>query len=190
MQHEDAEPGAGAPTGDWFMTHPFSPLRVRALKLFHESELAVPGGKSVENLEAGVQSLMGLMEPSYLDGRTKADEAMRRLLFAGALSVARADGQISEAEIAVFERFFGSDSYRDSLNLDRLEAELPGRVEQVIEHVGVGRRLQVLRDLATVACSDGDASERERAVLRGLASDLDVDSALIDQFLCAVPEPD
>lgn len=190
MQLEDAEPGAGAPTGDWFMTHPFSPLRVRALKLFHESELVVKGGKSLDDLDSGVQALMGLMEPSYLDGRTKADESMRRLLFAGALAVARADGNITQEEIAVFDRFFGSDSYSDSLNLDRLESELPGRVEQVRELVGVGRRLQVMRDLATVACSDGDASEKERAVLRQLARDLEVDSGLVDQFLCGVPEPD
>lgn len=190
MQHEDAEPGAGAPTGDWFMTHPFSPLRVRALKLFHESELVVPGGKSLDELDAGVQALMGLMEPSYLEGRTTGDESMRRLLFAGALAVARADGQISPDEIAVFEQFLGSDSYSDSLNLHRLEAEIPGRVRDVCEAVGIGRRLQVLRDLATVACSDGEASQPEREVLRGLARDLGVGASLVDQFLCGVPELD
>ena len=30
----DAEPGDGSPKEDWFSTHPFSPLRVKALQLF------------------------------------------------------------------------------------------------------------------------------------------------------------
>ncbi len=44
MQVVDAKPGQGAPTADWFSTHPFSPLRVHALKLFHESEFMQDGG--------------------------------------------------------------------------------------------------------------------------------------------------
>jgi len=35
---------------------------------------------SKEMLEIQVQSVMGIMEPSYLEGKTEAAEAMRRLL--------------------------------------------------------------------------------------------------------------
>ena len=40
MQVDDAEPGPGPMREDWFSTHPFSPLRVKALELFFASELA------------------------------------------------------------------------------------------------------------------------------------------------------
>ena len=52
---EDEAPGRGAPKEDWFSTHPFSPMRVHALKLFHESSLMKEGGTSREELEVGVQ---------------------------------------------------------------------------------------------------------------------------------------
>ena len=51
MKAVDAEPGQGAPKNDWFSTHPFSPLRVRALQLFHASSLMQEGGSSIEDME-------------------------------------------------------------------------------------------------------------------------------------------
>jgi len=90
MQGIDAEPDRDAPPGDWFSTHPFSPLRVKALQLFFASNLMVDGGTSVDAMDVGVQRLMSLMEPSYLDARSDAAIAMRNLLFAGGLVVAAA----------------------------------------------------------------------------------------------------
>ena len=57
---------------------------------------------------------MALMEPSYLDGKTDEAEAMRRLFFAAALAQANVDGNISEAEIKVFEKYFGEGSFTDA----------------------------------------------------------------------------
>ena len=133
------------------MTHPFSPLRVRALRLYESSVLAKTGGKSIEELEAGVQVLMTIMEPSYLEGKTDSAENMRRLLFAAALSVANADGEISAEEIAVFEKFFGKRSFNEDLNLERLADDLKDRITQVNTSTTVAQRMQVVRDLCTVA---------------------------------------
>jgi predicted Zn-dependent protease len=119
MQIEDSEPGQGAPKEDWFSTHPFSPLRVKALQLFHQSELMIDGGSSHEQLDVGVQRLLSLMEPSYLEARTDSASAMRRLLFSGAIAVANADKGISESEIELFEKFFGEGEFDKDLNINR-----------------------------------------------------------------------
>ncbi|NND82027.1 MAG: M48 family metallopeptidase [Gammaproteobacteria bacterium] len=95
MQQVDQQPGQGAPQSDWFSTHPFSPLRVKALKLFEQSEL-YHGNGSKQQLELRVQSLLSLMEPSYLEAKTDTAEAMRRLLFAALVAVADATNGISE----------------------------------------------------------------------------------------------
>ena len=181
MQTADAEPGQGAPQEDWFMTHPFSPLRVRALRLYESSVLAKTGGTSVEELEAGVQVLMTIMEPSYLDGRTDSAENMRRLLFAAALSVANADGNISEKEIAVFEKFFGKRSFSEELNLDRLADDLKDRIALVNSSTTVAQRMQVVRDLCTVARADAKISSAELKVIKTIATDLQVPSHFADQ---------
>ena len=61
MMVDDQEPGKGAPQSDWFSTHPFSPLRVKALKLFEESQL-YGGDVPREDLEVGVQSVLRFFE--------------------------------------------------------------------------------------------------------------------------------
>ena len=174
MQVEQGEPGQGAPNEDWFATHPFSPLRVKALELFHRSALATPDGMAKEDLEVAVQGLMSLMEPSYLEGRTSVAETMRRALFAAAICVAVADGDISEPEIETFEQFFGKGSFTDKLSIEKLRGELPARLKQLKEDASVPQRMQVLRDLCLVARAEGRTSGAERRVLDEVADGLGV----------------
>ena len=189
MQIEDAVPGQGAPKEDWFSTHPFSPLRVKALSLFYNSELA-GGTQSKDDLEVAVQGVMSLMEPSYLDGRTDTAENMRRLLFAGALVVANADGNISEEEVAVFEKFFGKGAFSDSLNLDALQSDLDDRIVQVREMASTPQAMQVLRDLCLVARAEGRISQVETDVLNEIADGLGVAREFVCQSLDSELEPD
>jgi len=183
MQLEDAAPGQGAPAEDWFMTHPFSPLRVRALKLFDHSELAVKDGKTVDELEAGVQVLMTMMEPSYLEGRTDTAENMRRLLFSGAIAVANANGNITDKEIAVFEKFFGPRSFSTDLDLDKLTAGLPSRISQVLSTTTVAQRMQIIRDLCTVARADKVIKPDELRVIESIATQLEVPEHFVSQAI-------
>jgi len=183
MQVADAEPGQGSNSSDWFMTHPFSPLRVKALKLFHESSLVKDGGSTQEELELGVQTLMGLMEPNYLEGRTPAAESMRRALFAAALTVANADGNVGEKEIELFEKFFGEGKFSDQLNLAALAETLPSRLRDAREQTSQGQRMQLLRDLVLVANVDEDTSPAEFKVLSDVAEALELSAEILAQFL-------
>lgn len=184
MRYRDDE---GTPKGDelgWFSTHPYSPLRLEAVRLFHRSELFVPGGIPMAELDAEVQVAMTLMEPSYLEERSEVAEVMRRLLFAGALAIANANGGISDEERAVFERFFGTGSLDDRLNIEAIEAALPARVQHAREEVPHARRIQVLRDLVLVAKADGVFRAEEVAVLREIAEGLEVADALVLHAMC------
>ena len=179
MQTEDAEPGQGAPMEDWFSTHPFSPLRVKALKLYDESVLAHDGGNSVDTLEASVQTLMSLMEPSYLHGKTPVAESMRRLLFAGAIAVADASDGISKEEIEVFEQFFGSGAFSDKLDVEKIKAELDERIDNTRSEASHGQCTQVVRDLCVVARADGKATAAERTVVEDIARALGLSSTFV-----------
>jgi tellurite resistance protein len=190
MQLEAAEPGQGAPKEDWFSTHPFSPLRVHALKLFDESEFMRAGGSSAADLELGVQNLMSLMEPSYLEGRTETAEAMRRLLFATALVIANAHDGINEEEIALFEKFFGKNAFSGDLDLVALERDLDERIELVKEQASTPQAMQVLRDLCLVARAEGQIAQAERAVLNRVADGLGISRGFVCTTLEASFEPD
>lgn len=180
MQTEDAEPGQGAPTEDWFSTHPFSPLRVKALKMFDDSELAREGGTKTNILEANVQTLMGLMEPSYLESKTPVAETMRRLLFAGAIAIADATKGISEAEIEVFERFFGKDAFSDKLDIEKIKTELDERIAHTHDEASHGQSMQVLRDLCLIAQADGGVTNAERTVINHIATGLNLSPGFVD----------
>ncbi len=190
MQMENSEPGQGAPTEDWFLTHPFSPLRVKALKLFDESVLAREDGTSAADLEASIHNLMSLMEPSYLEGRTDTAEIMRRLLFAGAIAVAVESEGISDAEIAVFEAFFGKRSFSDKLDVEQIKAELPERIAQAKTQTSRPQRMQVLSDLCTISRADGHATEAEVDLLLEIGKQLSVPGTFILQTLAKDPELD
>jgi hypothetical protein len=184
------DPSARAPATDWFSTHPFSPLRVKALKHFGESCLAKEGGYSVDELEAHVQTLMALMEASYLDEKSDIAERMRRLLFAGAIAVANASDGISEAEIAVFEKFFGEGAFNDKLDVGAIENDLPARIADARDNVPPARRVQVLHDLCIVLRADGMIDASAATLLRSIATGLDVSVAIVDHALNCSIEPD
>jgi Zn-dependent protease with chaperone function len=187
MQVEAADPESEGPREDWFLTHPFSPLRVKALELFDKSELVRPHGMQAADLEAAVQDLMGLMEPSYLEGHTKTTESMRRLLFAGAIAIAAADGQISEQEIEVFEQFFGDGSFNKGPNIEALQEDLDNRLDQARARTSVPQRMQVLRDLCLVARAEKSTSKKAQDVLSHIARGLQVPEAMVAQSLeCSI----
>ena len=190
MQLENGQPGQGAPTEDWFLTHPFSPLRMKAIRLFHDSELIGQNNLNINDLDIGIESLMSLMEPSYLEGKTDTAEAMRRLLFAGAIVVADISSGISEQEKAVFEAFFGRHSLTDKLDIALLKTELTDRIAQVKSLTSVPQRMQVIRDLCLVSRSDGQSSQAERGALCDIAHALEVPKLFVDQTLSAEAELD
>jgi Zn-dependent protease with chaperone function len=183
MKSFDEGPGQGAPMEDWFSTHPFSPLRVKALQLFQHSELMRPGGASKAELEVNVQCMMGMMEPGYLEGRTDVAKFMRQLFIAGAIAVANAREGISDEEKAVLKEFMGEGFSVEALNVDKLIDTLPKRIELVKTHASITQRMQVVHDLAVVARAEGKITDNELVVLYAIADGLDIPRSLIAQLL-------
>jgi len=189
MQIGDQLPGKGAPQSDWFSTHPFSPLRVKALKLFEQSELHGGEGSKVD-LEVGVQAVMSLMEPSYLEAKTDTAEAMRRLLFAGLIAVADAENGITEAELEIFAKYFGKYAFNDKLDLGKVKGTIKSRIAEVKDKASATQAMQVLHDLCVMAQADGGVKPAERAELEVVAQGLAIPSSFICQTIEADPDLD
>jgi len=183
MQAVDAEPGQGAPMEDWFSTHPFSPMRVKALQLFHRSGLMRDGGMEKADLEMGVQGMMGLMEPDYLEGHTDVAKTMRLLFIAGAVAVANARDGIGEQEKSVLKDFMGEGFSLDALNIEKLIDTLPKRIESVRKSASLTQRMQVVRDLSVVARAEGRITDNELLVLYAIADGLNIRRSLVMHIL-------
>jgi Zn-dependent protease with chaperone function len=164
---------------DWFATHPFSPLRLRAAEIFSRSELVIPGGIPREQLEAEVEDVVRLMGPGYLQEKSEVAEAMRRLLFAGAVLIATSSGRRDEKALAALERLLGPGAVPIEVNADAVRAQLPRWIQNVKDVVPLLRRAQVIRDLVVIACADGTVGESEQRVLHEIADAVGVDPSVI-----------
>ena len=190
MAAVDEQPGSGAPESDWFSTHPFSPLRVKALKLFEKSEL-YQGKQSKIDLEVGVQSVLSMMEPSYLEAKTDTAEMMRRLLFAGLIAVADAsDDGITEPELDVFAKFFGKYAFSDKLDIERLKSTVEPRAKELKGKASQTQCMQVMHDLCLMAKADGGVCASEKVLLEQIAKHLNIDAAFVAQSIVPAQELD
>jgi tellurite resistance protein len=173
---------------DWFSTHPFSPLRLRAADLFAQSELITQGGTPRAELEAQVAELMTLMQPSYLHEKSGVAEAMRRLLFAGGVAIASASGEVKEEEIEELERLLGPGSLPPEVKPEVIRKDLPSRIEDVKKQVPPLRRAQVLRDLCVIARADGRVEPEEHKVIRDIGAAIEVEPALVHGVCAGLPD--
>lgn len=171
---------------DWFATHPFSPLRLRAAELFAQSEFIISGGMPRLELESELQELMALMDPSYLQERSDVAEAMRRLLFAGAVLIATVSGAPDPNAVEELTRLLGPGSVPWELNPALIRQDLSGRIEAVKDLVPPLRRAQVIRDVCVIARADGRVTDAELKILLDIADAVGVDRRIV---ACAVSEP-
>lgn len=185
MQLEDAADPRGDERSDWFATHPFSPLRLKAAQLFAASDLFRDGGTARAVLEYETQQLMNIMDPSYLTDSSDESKTMRRFLFAGGVLVAAASDGISDAEVATLERLLGPGTVPERVNPAAIRDELPRRIQAMLDDVPPLRRGQVLRDLCVVALADGRVDPEEERVLGELAAAVGVDPSLVARTLAA-----
>lgn len=164
---------------DWFASHPFSPLRLRAAELTVNSEIMRPGGTPRAALEAEIHELMTLMDPNYLQERSEVAEAMRRLLFSGSVLIATASGKVDEKALEALGKLLGPGAAPRTVDPAPVREHLPERIARANDVVPLLRRAQVIRDLCTVARADNHTSAAEMQVIYDLAKALGVDHSLV-----------
>ncbi len=168
---------------DWFLTHPFSPLRVKALQLFFQSAYMQEDGISVPRLEAETHALMEVMSPTYLQEKSEAAEAMRRVLFAAGCVLMAVSGGVSEKEIEAFENLFGKGSYTEDLDLQRLAETVEARIARVNEVVPQARRIHIIRDLCLIAVATGRVTRKEREYIHHVGKLLKLSPTTVEHYL-------
>jgi len=168
---------------DWFSTHPFSPLRVKALDFFFKSELVGQEDLTAVQLETAVDETLHLMEPNYLIGQTPDDRSLRDLFIAQSVVMSHADGEFSKKEQELIGKLLEDTVEVTKINPERIKAVMPRRVEKVLELCGPNQKSRLVRDLVMVGSVDGKLGASERAELETLCSALQVDLALVDKFL-------
>ncbi|RYE94861.1 MAG: hypothetical protein EOO75_00840 [Myxococcales bacterium] len=181
---------------DWFSTHPYSPLRIRALDLFQQSRTfkkmrgqSGAGGLSDREMERQVASVVDLMNPTVLSERTTGRRETREFLVYGGVEVAMADERISRSELRAIERLVGKGSVAEHIDEARAMSE-DERGDVLLElqkvlrvKLSLSRRRKLIEDLTAIAWADRRIHDQEREALYWLAQGLQVDSVFVDEAL-------
>ena len=181
---------------DWFSTHPYSPLRIRALDLFQQSRTFArlrgrggQGGLSDPEMERQVASVVDLMNPSVLHERRTGRREVREFLVYGGVEIAMADERMSRSELRAIQRLVGEGNVAESIDEARaMSEEERGDILLELQRVlrvqlSLTRRRKLIEDLTAIAWADRRIHDQERESLYWLAQGLQVDSVFVDEAL-------
>lgn len=181
-------------TLDCFSTHPYTPVRVRALLAFARSAVLARalgrtgGDMEMEEVERVVEADLALMEPSYLEETTPESERLRRALYLGGVAVAEAHEGASPTELHALRALLGARAVAAPSETDAR----PGALASVLAEIrgfSLAKRAQLVQHLTVIAGADGHVDDAEYEVMAGVASALGVPQEVIDQTLRAAAAP-
>ncbi|HEX2872133.1 MAG TPA: M48 family metallopeptidase [Polyangiaceae bacterium] len=181
-------------TLDCFSTHPYSPLRVRAVVAYSRSDQYKsltgfgPGDIKLEDVEEVVERDLALMEPSYLEEKSDDAKSLKRLLYCAAVSVAAADGNVHEAEIKAVRRLVGQEEMWAGVDVVAAKKELEEKLAAALTQP-LARRAQLVQHLTIVAAADGVVTPEELGEMGRIATRLEVGPTVIEQTLSASAHP-
>lgn len=181
-------------TLDCFSTHPYTPVRVRALLAFGRSRafraLAGTGndGLGLDEVEQIVERDLSLMEPSYLEDRGPESEKLRRGLYLAGVSVAAAHGDVSTEELAALRALLGPKQAQAPDDVTKLKAELETLLGELAGK-SLAHRAQLVQHLTVIAGADGHVAEEEYEEMTRIADRLGVPALVIDQTLAGAAAP-
>ncbi len=180
---------------DCFDTHPYSPLRVRALLAFVRSQAfqratgKAGSGIDADELERIVEHDLAVMEPSYLEDRGEMPELMRRVLFCAGVCVAAANGDIAATELRALRALLGAKNVDIPEDLSAIRQELDERVAEAKDKVPFAGRAQIVQHATIIASADGVVEQSELDELTKIAQALGVDPQVIDHTLAGAAAP-
>jgi uncharacterized tellurite resistance protein B-like protein len=198
LKQEMAE---GADPEDWFTTHPFSPLRLKALELFAQSATyqRLRGGSggeiSEEQMERDIRELLSMMEPSYLTENTQLAQVMREFVFLGGYLISAANGVIEESEVTALGSLLDPATVRERLEsmkgtqVEEVWKRLSELVKTLNLHVPLIGKLNLVKDLSIISYSDGSVEECELEVLYRICTLLGLKTEFVDHVLHSASAP-
>ncbi|WP_438710391.1 M48 family metallopeptidase [Aquimarina muelleri] len=180
---------------DWYSSHPFSPLRIKALELFNKSKTyqkfnpEIFGEITEQDMEDQIKRIMSLMEPEDLNSESEQAPKIQRFMFLGGYMISNADGTIEDSEIQALSSIVAPNVFAEcmltikGLSEDEIIEELQVLAKDLDIVLSIMQKLNVLRDLSIISYADGHIDETEVEVLYNLARILYINTDFIDRVI-------
>jgi hypothetical protein len=188
--------GRQAELEDWYSSHGFTPVRLRALELFFKSKtytwlLDREGGFfEDEMLEGEIRELVALMEPHYLTEHSDLSQILREFVFIGCYLVAQARGEGAKPDLDGLATLLDPEIMQRALGKVDGEGEegiwqaLREGAEELNRQLPPVSKLNLLKDLTIISYSvGGRLIEDQTDVLYRLSQLVRVQPEFIDRVL-------
>lgn len=185
-------------TLDCFSTHPYSPVRVRALVAFSKSkayQAATGLGEGTvddETLRALVDRDLRLMEPEYLHESSADAKLMRKVLYHASVLVAASSQGIDDTEIEAMRVLLGADEVPDNLrqmDLQVIRKNFESQAQEAVKEISLADRARLVGHVTIVAAADGVVDDDELAEMTRVADALQVDPMVIHRTVQGAAQP-
>lgn len=198
--------GLESDASDWLSTHPYGPLRVKALDLFARSEtyheLLGRSGSSAgfhrllgrsgsvlseKELEREVGAIVKLMDPTFLHDESDSAPVVKEFLALAGMKVALADGTVQRGEREALGKLVGKRGVTQAkeqllaLDAEGHEARLAELCHTLALKLSRNRRARLIEDLVVVALADRELHDAEVAVILDSAERLGVSVDLVER---------
>ncbi len=177
----------------WLSTHPFPPLRMKALIAFWDSDradrliAAAAGTNSIDRTDNEIESLLAMMDPLARERSDTADPMLRQFFLWGGLYIAAADRNLDERELENLRSVVGASTVDDALHEGIDPTVMRDRFKQTREErqtpLSALELHKIFAGLAAVAAADGNVDQSEIIAMRDLAAVCGVNETFIDVVL-------
>lgn len=174
----------GGDEDHWQMTHPFPPLRMKAMMLYWNSDSPLikrdeDPEMSVNKADREIRHLLATMDPLSRERRDMADPILADFLLWGGLYIACANGKILKSEISQLKQITSEKKIKDAIDEGGVSRKYcKGKFTQAIERrherlkaIEINR---ILQGMLQIAYADGEIDDLECEAFRDLAQQLGI----------------
>lgn len=184
-------------SSDSFQTHPFNPLRVRALSIAAHSgfipvnhPISLISHMTPQKMDETLYSDLKIMEPDYLQQTDGPSKDLKDLLLYAGLTLAQVDGDLAEAEANVLKALVGA----SKLNVDLKNTQfIKDRVDYLVNKCADGcdilSKNKLMQHLVLISFADNSLSPNELNYIYELCDKLKADSSVISAALNIMANP-
>ena len=180
----------GGDEDHWQMTHPFPPLRMKAMMLYWNSDSPLIHRESeptmtVEKADKEIRHLLATMDPLSRERRDMADPILVEFLLWGGLYIACANGKILKSEIKQLKQVASEKKVMSAIEEGGVskkycKEKFSQAIERRHERLKAIEINRILQGMLQIAYADGEIDDLECESFRDLALQLGIDGNASD----------
>lgn len=177
-------------------SHPFAPIRIRSLEIFHQSRIfkeLTNKGEGIftkENFEKKILELIEVIEPSFLNKEDQSSIQIQEFILLSGFAIALSNGVVDKEEVAALKSVISHKVFAEMIPKvnGKTMSELDSMIKQMIQgplklYLTNNIKHNIIKNLALISYADGTIEDKEVHVIYRVCDYLAVQRTFADSVL-------